>query len=176
MLQQLKVLGINFSDLGYPRGIRINRGDLTEVNKVWFYLINSMFRPSKHVSIVRQDYALLLYELVKGFELDVGRIIKESILDYTEKNFSSNIPHPSLITLMCIKGGVKFNEDEEQSPKASPLTLIGLLKSPVEGEEEKRIRKRKMVETKQPREPVLTVEDEDELEHEERGGLEDYIE
>ena len=84
---------------------------------------------------MRHDRALLLYELVKGFELDVERIIKESILDYAENNFSGNISHPALITLLCIKEGVKVVEDEEKSPKASSLILIGVLKVPVEGEE-----------------------------------------
>ena len=99
--------------LGSGRGPRPSKtptsigGDLTETNKVWFYLINSVFKPLKHVSTVRQDHALLLYALVKGFELDLGKIIKESILNYVENNFSGNIPHPSLITLLCIKGGIK---------------------------------------------------------------------
>ena len=35
-------------------------GDLTETNKVWFYLINLVFKPSKHISTMRQDRALLL--------------------------------------------------------------------------------------------------------------------
>ena len=118
----------------------------TKINKVWFYLFNSIFKPPKHVSIVRQDLALLLYALIKGFELDVAKIIKESILDYAENNFSANIPHPSLITLLCIKGGVKFKEEEEKSLKASPLTLTGALKASIEGEEVERIRKRKRTE------------------------------
>ena len=74
----------------------IDWGDLIETNKVWFYLINSVFKPSKSFSIVTQDRALLLYALIKGFELDVGRIIKEFILDYPENNFSGNIPHLTL--------------------------------------------------------------------------------
>ena len=78
---------------------------------------------------ILQDRALLLYALVKGFELDVRKIIKESILDYAENNFSGNIPHPTVITLLCIKGGIKVVEDEEKSPKSSPLTLTGVLKT-----------------------------------------------
>ena len=100
-----------------------------------------MFKPSKHFSTVRQDHALLLYVLVKGFELDMGRIIKDSILDYVENNFSSNIPHPALITLLCIKGGIKVAKDEEKSRKSSPLTLTGVLKTPAEGEEVERKKK-----------------------------------
>ena len=64
-----------------------------------------MLKPSKHVSIVRQDRAVLLYALIKGYEVNVGRIIEESILDYIKGKFLDNIPHPSLITLLCIKGG-----------------------------------------------------------------------
>ena len=40
------------------------KGNLTKVSKVWFYFLNSVMKPSKHVSIVRQDRALLLYALV----------------------------------------------------------------------------------------------------------------
>ena len=62
----------------------INIGDLIEVSKFWFYFVNSVLKPSKHVSTMRQGRAILLYVLVKGFELNVERIIKESILDYVE--------------------------------------------------------------------------------------------
>ena len=89
----------------------INRGDLIEVSKVWFYFVTFVLKPSKHVSTVRQDRALLLYALVKGYALNVGKIMEEPILDYTEGKFSRNIPHPSFITLPCIKRGEKFNEE-----------------------------------------------------------------
>ena len=100
--------------------------------------MNSLFKPSKHVSTVRRDCALLLYALVKGFELDLGKIIKKSILDYAENNFSGNIPHPALIALLCIKGGIKVAEEEEKSPKAFPLTLTRVFKTPAEGEKGER--------------------------------------
>ena len=110
------------------------------------------------------------HEMVKGFELDVGKIIKESILDYVETNFSGNIPYPSLITLLCIKGGIKVNEEEEKSPKASPLTLTEALKALVEGEEVERTRKRKRAEAMEvPREPVPTTEHEEESDSQEIG-------
>ena len=90
----------------------LNQGDLIEVNKVWFYFVNSVLKPSKHVSTVRQDRTLILYALVKGFNLNVGRIIEQSILDYVNDKFSRNIPHFALITLLCIEGSVTFNEVE----------------------------------------------------------------
>ena len=66
-------------------------------------------------------------------------------------------------------------EDEEKSPKASPLTLTGVHKTPVEGEEAERIRKRRSTE-EQARETILTLEVEGEFENEERGVFEDYTE
>ena len=109
------------------------------------------------VSTMRQNHAILLYVLVKGFELNVGRIIEESILDYAKSKFSGNIPHPSLITHLCIKGGIKFNEEEERCPKASHLTLTGALKALVESEEgEKREHRKKRGQTqKYPRSQPL---------------------
>ena len=110
----------------------------------------------------------------------MGKIIEESILDYAIGKFSRNIPHPSLITLLCIKGRVKFNEGEEKRcPKASSLTLVGVLKAPVESEEEKRKEKptikRKRVETaEQPKEPAPTTVFEKEASTEEREDFEAY--
>ena len=63
----------------------------------------------------------VVYALVKGFELDLGKIIKESILDCIENNFSGNILYPSLMTFLCIKGGVKFDEAKEKSPKVATV-------------------------------------------------------
>ena len=74
-----------------------------------FYFVNFVLTPAKRVSIVRQDHAIILYALVKGFNLNVGKIVEQSILNYAENSFPGNIPYPSLITLLCIKGGVTFD-------------------------------------------------------------------
>ena len=44
----------------------ISRGDLTKKAKVWFYFISYVLLPSKHLSIVRRNEAILLYALLKG--------------------------------------------------------------------------------------------------------------
>ena len=62
----------------------ISRGDLTEEAKVWFYFISSVLMPSKHVSTVRREEAILLYALLKGYKINVGQIIEKSILSYSE--------------------------------------------------------------------------------------------
>ena len=138
----------------------IEKGDLTKVVKVWFYCINFVLTPSKHVSTVRQDRTILLYALVKGFRLNVGKLVEQSILDYPKNNFSGNIPHPALITLLCFKGGVTFSETKERCPRSSPLTLTGVLKALAWDEEVERARNMKKAASKLPREATPRVDEE----------------
>ena len=58
------------------RNAYIDRGDLSKVVKVCFYFINFVLTPYKHVSTVRQDRSILLYALVKGLSLNVGKIVE----------------------------------------------------------------------------------------------------
>ena len=53
----------------------INRGSLTEEVKVWFYFIASVIIPTKHLCSVREQEAMILYALLKGYKINVGRLI-----------------------------------------------------------------------------------------------------
>ena len=107
------------------------KGDLTEEAKVWFYFIKSVLLPSKHLSTVRREEAILLYALLKGYKINVGKIIEKSILGYSEGNCRGMIPHLGMITRLCIQGGVDEEWGiEETYLKASPLTLTGVTKGP----------------------------------------------
>ena len=61
----------------------ITIGDLTEEANVWLYFISSVLMPSKHLSTVRKEEAILLYALPKGYKINVGKIIEKSILSYS---------------------------------------------------------------------------------------------
>ena len=118
---------------GQGRGEKkiINRGDLTEEAKVWFYFLASVLVPTKHVCTVREHEAVILYVILKGYKLNAGAIIENSIMKYHEGNKRGLIPHPATITRLCIRAGVKGSwTEEEECPKASPLTLIGVSKGP----------------------------------------------
>ena len=116
----------------------ISRGDLTEEAKVWFYFISSILFPSKHLSTVRRDEAILLYALLKRYKINTGKIIEKSILSYSGRNCRGLIPHPTTITSLCLLGGVEEKwEKEETYPRASPLTLIGVTKGSRNRENEK---------------------------------------
>ena len=87
--------------------------------------------PSKHLNTVRREEAILLYALLKGYKINVRKIVEKSILGYYESNCRGLIPHPATITRLCIKEGVEEEwVTEETYPRASLLTLTGVTKGP----------------------------------------------
>ena len=115
-------------------------GDLTKEAKVWFYFISSILLPSKHLGTVRRNEAILLYVLLKGYKINVGKIIDNSIFSYSISKCRGLIPHPATITSLCLLGGVDEEWGKEETyPRASPLTLIGVTKGPKNKGNEKEI-------------------------------------
>ena len=109
----------------------LNRGSLTEEAKVWFYFLASVLVPTKNLSTVREEEAIMLYAILKGYKLNIGTIIENSIMRYHEGNKRGLIPHPATITVLCLKAGVKgVWEAEEEVPLTSPLLLTGVSKGP----------------------------------------------
>ena len=109
----------------------LNRGSLTEEAKVWFYFLASVLVPTRHLSIVREQEAVMLYAILKGYKINIGTIIENSIMRYHEGNKRVVIPHPATVTILCLKAGVKGNwEAEEEVPLTSPLLLKGVSKGP----------------------------------------------
>ena len=103
----------------------LNRGSLTEEAKVWFYFLAFVFVPTKHLSTVREQEAIMLYAILKGYKLNVGTIIENSIMRYHEGNKRGLIPHPATITVLCLKAGVKGAwEDKKKRTQKLLLKII----------------------------------------------------
>ena len=68
----------------------IAKGALTVEAKIWFYFLSSIVMPTKHVSIVRQEKAILLYAILKGYKISFGKLIEQSILMYQSSNFNGH--------------------------------------------------------------------------------------
>ena len=117
----------------------IKRGALTEEAHVWFYFICSVVIPTKHLCSVREQEAIILYAFLKGYKMNIGILIEESIRGYHHSNKRGLIPHPTTITRLCLLAGVKgMWEEEEKCPRVSPLTLTGVTRGP-KGKKQKEI-------------------------------------
>ena len=74
----------------------IPRGSLTEEAKAWFYFMNSRFVPSRPVSTLYKERAVLLYAIMNYFEFNVGTIIEQSILEV-------DLSHTLHLSLVCVE-------------------------------------------------------------------------
>ena len=73
----------------------------------------------------------MLYAILKGYKINIGTIIENSIMRYHEGNKRGVIPHPATVTVLCLKAGVKGAwKTEEEVPLTSPLLLTGVSKGP----------------------------------------------
>ena len=70
----------------------------------------------------------------------MGNITENSILSYFRSKCRGLIPHLGTITSLCLLRGVKEEWGKEETyPKASPLTLTGVTKSPKNRGKEKEL-------------------------------------
>ena len=94
-------------------------------------ILRLIMLPSKHLCIVREKEAVLLYAILKGYKFSVGKIIESSIMSYYKGGYKGLIPHPRLISRLYILGDVQGDwEEEDKCLKKSPLTLTGITKGP----------------------------------------------
>ena len=109
----------------------INKDSLIEEAKVWFYFLSSVILQTKHLCVVREQEAIVLYALLKGYKMNVRGLIDGSISGYHLSNKRGLIPHPKTISRLCIFTGVRGSWDEEETcTKVSSLTLTGVKKGP----------------------------------------------
>ena len=58
---------------------------------------------------------MFLYAILKGYKFNVGKIKENSIPSYYKEGYKGLIPHPTLITRLCILGGVEGDWEEEEN-------------------------------------------------------------
>lgn len=88
-----------------------------------FLFIIARLMPAKHATDVTKDRAILIYCILMGHTLDVGKLICSSILHAARSNKNINLPHSSLITELCQTAGVQWDTNEEVLKPQVPIKV-----------------------------------------------------
>lgn len=81
----LNALTVKVSELVNEEGRMVNRIDLKFTTKVWVKFLKSRLMPTTHITIIYQEKLILLYAIVKGFRIDVGKITEKEIRECVMK-------------------------------------------------------------------------------------------
>lgn len=111
-----------FRTLTEPRSERmtedgrlISRINLKPIAKVWVKFLKSQLMLTTHTTIVLQERLILLYAIVKGLVIDVGKDIEREIRDYAmKKQKYVALLFTSLIMGICEVSGVQFKDSDER--------------------------------------------------------------
>ncbi|PIN02048.1 hypothetical protein CDL12_25440 [Handroanthus impetiginosus] len=85
---------------------------LDKVAKIWLWFIFARMLPTSHSGEVTADRTLLLYCIMTGKVIDIGKIISDSIIQ-SANSTRDGLWFLSLITKLCTRAGVKWDKNEE---------------------------------------------------------------
>ncbi|KAK5826165.1 hypothetical protein PVK06_021077 [Gossypium arboreum] len=99
---------------------------LTPLAKVWFYFIRFNLMPSSHGATISLERMVLLYSILTGKTIDVGKIILREIRNCAVKR-SGPVHFPFTVTILYLKAEILANQrveiseepkdpDEEEDP------------------------------------------------------------
>ena len=98
--------------------------DLHPQLRVWHHFICARLVPTKHLSEVTKERAALLYAILTGQRINVGRWIQHNLNSAVGQG-SGGIPHPTLLTELIASQGIPTEGTEILQPKG-PLNQKGI--------------------------------------------------
>ena len=96
---------------------------LTLVAKVLYNFLCVKIKPTLHLSTITKDKIILLYAMTKGFQFDIGSIIKRGLIELTQGRCTEALIYLSLITQLCRLAQVLMLDFEEQVQQRLPIPL-----------------------------------------------------
>ncbi|KAJ4723320.1 hypothetical protein OWV82_006704 [Melia azedarach] len=105
----------NHAVLSYPENT------LNQFAKAWHKFICSNFMPTSHEHEVTAAHSILLYCICTKRTINVGKVIRDSLLHSIQAKTTGGHTHPCLITGLCQTAGVKINANE---PTQDPGPII----------------------------------------------------
>ena len=92
--------------------------DLHPHMKVWHHFICARLVPTMHLSEVTKERAALLYAILMGKKINVGRWIQHNI-NHAIGQASGGTPHPTLLTELIASHDINTEGTEVLQPKGS---------------------------------------------------------
>lgn len=90
--------------------------------KVWLLFINASILPTKHLNHVSSERALLIYCILQGASINVGRIISDQIKQKAKTDGGRQLWYPTLITALCRVAGVNCVDTDTTTLVGRPIT------------------------------------------------------
>ncbi|KAK5775529.1 hypothetical protein PVK06_043428 [Gossypium arboreum] len=113
ILEELTVPGSNWTVS--KQGIHTCRREyLTPLAKAWFYFIRFSLMPSSHRTTISLERMVLLYSILIGMTIDVGKIILREMQNCPVR-LSSQAYFPFTITILCLKAKILANQRVQES-------------------------------------------------------------
>ncbi|KAJ1391682.1 hypothetical protein SESBI_36455 [Sesbania bispinosa] len=109
-------VGLLLDNKGRVKGSRM--GDLKPIPKAWCTFIISDFFPVLHSSDIVMERVHLLYAILTGIEIDVGKIIAQE-MDKIAVSGKQTLAYPSIIALLCCEANVQLRGDDKIKPYPS---------------------------------------------------------
>ena len=78
---------------------------LTRECKAWYYFLGARLMLVRHFSDINEEQVVLIYSIVTGKYLDLGKFLSSHIIQCAKQS-SMSLFYPSLITAMCATSGV----------------------------------------------------------------------
>lgn len=120
----LKTLAVEGSKWVNEENRVVNKIQLKPIAKVWVKLLKSRLMPTIHITTVSEERHILLYDIVKGFDIEIRKIIGKEIRECVmKKQKSSALFFPSLIEGICKVSKVKIIANNERVEYERALTL-----------------------------------------------------
>lgn len=115
---------VGFLGLRFHNNDTLHRCELNVVGKVWNIFLSTCLVPSKHMSDVQIDRLRYVYAIIKGHNLNVRGIIRNSFEIMVQFHYAGGVRLVGVITDLCMAYGVP-KYDYDCSTHFSRLTGLG---------------------------------------------------
>ncbi|BAT83746.1 hypothetical protein VIGAN_04095600 [Vigna angularis var. angularis] len=114
--QALCITGGTFQRNRQQQPLHVKRIHLNSLSRLWMPLVHSNISPCTHVSDVTVNRAVILYAILTGRSVNLGKLIAHEIRNCANST-KAPLGHPSLITHLCKQEGVDTTTPPFEHPR-----------------------------------------------------------